>query len=49
MGDWVGIDLDGVELDSTGVLSHFKEPGHCVKVEYPAANDLSGVHLEEVV
>ena len=49
VGDWVGIDPDGVELDGAGVLSHFREPGHCVKVEYLTANDLSGVRLEEVV
>ena len=49
VGDWVCIDPDGVELDGAGVFSHFREPGHCVKVEYPAANDLSSVHLEEVV
>ena len=49
VGDWVGVDPDGVELDGAGVLSLFREPGRCGKVEYPAANNLSGVHLEEVV
>ena len=48
-GDWVSVDPDGVELDGPRVLSHFREPGHCVKVEYPTASDLSGVRLEEVV
>ena len=45
-GNWVGVDPDGW---GTGVLSLFKDPGHCAKAEYPATNDLAGVCLEEVV
>ena len=44
-----GLGWHGSKQLGVSVLSLFKDPGHCVKVEYPATSEHSGVPWDEAV